>query len=74
MQRQSMPRTDRHHIGLTPNEKRVMGDLLGSLPTDDTDPDDILPDAMDAEHLREHMKGDEAFVEELQEKLRPLCV
>jgi len=51
-----------------------MADLQGSLSTDDADLEESAPDAIDAELLREHTKGDEAFVEELQEKLRPLYV
>ena len=51
-----------------------MVDLRGSLPTDDTDLDETTPDTVDIDLLRECMKGDEAFVEELQESLRPLCV
>jgi hypothetical protein len=49
-----------------------MADLQGSLPIDPTDLDEITP--VDMELVREHMKGDEAFIEQLQESLRPLYV
>lgn len=57
---------------LTPSEKLAVVDLESSLPTDDADLDEVVSDAIDVEHLRERTKGDEAFVEELQESLRPL--
>ena len=64
--------------GLTPSEKRaVIEDLRGDLPLDDADEIDGASgtqDMIDVEHLQERAKGDEAFVEELQEKLRPLYV
>jgi len=52
----------------------VLADLQGGSPIDDNDPSDDIPDVVDPETLQERTKGDEAFVEELQEKLRPLCV
>lgn len=53
------------------NAKKAVADPAGgSVPTDDTGPDD-MPDAKDAELLQEQMKGDEASVEELEEKLPP---
>lgn len=51
-----------------------MVDLWGSLPTDATNPDEATPDVIDMELLRECTKGDEAFVEEIQDSLRPLYV
>lgn len=57
---------------LTPSEKRAIADLQGSLPSNDADPDEIVPDTIDVEHLRECTNGDDAFIEELQESLRPL--
>jgi len=50
-----------------------MEDLRGSLPSDDVN-DGAIPDVIDTELLRERTGGDEAFVEELQESLRPLYV
>jgi hypothetical protein len=56
------------------NAKNAVADPAGgSVPTDDTGPDN-MPDAKDAELLQEQMKGDEASVEELEEKLPPLYV
>jgi hypothetical protein len=49
-----------------------MEDLQGSLSTGDADPDEGIPESTDAEVLQEYTKGDEAFVEQLQESLRPL--
>lgn len=51
-----------------------MEDLRGSLPSDDINLDEAIPNVIDTELLRERTGGDEAFVEELQESLRPLCV
>jgi len=51
-----------------------MADLQGSLPTNDTDQDDATPDVVDTGLLQERVNGDEAFVERLQETLRPLYV
>jgi hypothetical protein len=51
-----------------------MTDLHGGLPVNDTGQDEATPDAIDTELLRERTNGDEAFVEELQETLRPLYV
>jgi len=51
-----------------------MEDLRGSLPSDDVNLDEAVPNVVDVEVLRERTGGDEAFVEELQESLRPLCV
>jgi len=51
-----------------------MAGLQGSLPTNDTDQDEATPDVVDTGLLRERVDGDEAFVEQLQETLRPLYV
>jgi hypothetical protein len=52
----------------------VIGDLGGSLPIENANLDMVMPDMIDMELFREHMKVDEAFVEALQESLRPLYV
>jgi hypothetical protein len=49
-----------------------MENLQGSSSTGDADPDEGIPDETDAEVLREFTKGDEAFIEQIQESLRPL--
>ena len=49
-----------------------MADLQDSLPTGDTELDEAVSDPIDLEYLRECTEGDEAFVEQLQESLRPL--
>jgi len=49
-----------------------MADLQGSLPTNDTDQDEATPDVVDTGLLQERVDGDEAFVEQIQETLRPL--
>ena len=51
-----------------------MADLQGGFPIDDNNSSDVIPDVVDPETLQERTKGDEAFVEELQEKLQPLYV
>ena len=52
-----------------------MADLRGSLLANDPDPDDsAMPTTIDTELLREHTGEHDAFVEELQESLRPLYV
>ena len=60
--------------GLTLGEKQAIEDLQNSPPNDDTDGigGDGDPDLVDEEHLRERASGDDAFVEELKERLRPL--
>ena len=57
--------------GLTPSERQAMTDLQGVSPTVQ---DEAIPDVIDTQLLQESMGGDEAFVEQLQETLRPLCV
>ena len=52
----------------------MMADLQGGSLADDTNPDEVISDVVDMEFLQEQVKGDESFVEELEEKLRPLCV
>ena len=47
-----------------------MENLQGGLPIDDNNPDVSIPDVVGLETLQERTKGDEPFVEELQEKLR----
>ena len=51
-----------------------MADLQGSLQVDPDGPDEALPDEIDMRLVQECMGGDEAFVEQLQESLRPLYV
>jgi len=51
-----------------------MVDLQESLPTNDVDQDEVTPDVVDTGLLQERVDGDEAFVEQLQETLRPLYV
>lgn len=50
-----------------------MADLQGASPTEDTDQDEVEV-VIDTQLLRERTGGDEAFVEQLQETLRPLYV
>ena len=49
-----------------------MADLQDGLPVGDADLDEAVSDPIDLEHLQECTKGDDAFVEQLQESLRPL--
>ena len=51
-----------------------MADLQGSLPIDPNGPDETLPDEIDMRLVQECMGGDVAFIEQLQESLRPLYV
>lgn len=51
-----------------------MVDLEGGVPTDGTDPNDATADVVDMEFIQDQADGDDSFVEELQEKLRPLYV
>lgn len=51
-----------------------MADLQGTSLPDDADQDEAVLDAIDTKLLQERTGGDEAFVEQLQETLRPLYV
>ena len=51
-----------------------MADLQGSSQTNETNLDEVIPNVIDTDFLQEQVKGDESFVEELQEKLQPLYV
>ena len=51
-----------------------MVNLQGTSLPDDADQDEAIPDAIDTELLQERTGGDKAFVEQLQETLRPLYV
>ena len=67
--------TNRPTVGLNPSEKHVLAELYGS----NDQPDTYDVPTQEAKHpspslLGQRLHGDEAFIEELCEKLRPLSV